>query len=237
MPNLSPRSNASFVTASDRSRPGPGEARLDRWFGYYTAKRIGHQWQQVELLRGLPVRSILEVGPALGLVTAMLDNVGYAVTTLDIVPREFDRPDLPHIGADLVALDPAAIAGHDIIFCCETLEHLPWDRVPGILAAFRASGARFLLVSVPFEAFQLDWSLYFNRHALRQRFSMKKLRFLKHFMPEPGMGHKWEVGYRGRSLKVWETALRGSGWQIRQRTFTSPCRSVFHLLENPDFRG
>ena len=150
MPSLSPRSNASFVTASDPARPGPSEARLDRWFGYYTTKRIGHQWQQVELLRGLPVRAILEVGPALGLVTALLDNAGYAVTTLDIVPREFDRPDLPHIGADLVALDAAAIAGHDIIFCCETLEHLPWDTVPGILSAFRASGARFLLVSVPF---------------------------------------------------------------------------------------
>lgn len=224
------------MTASDLARPGPSQARLDRWFGYYTAKRIGHQWQQVELLRGLPVRSVLEVGPALGLVTAMLDNAGYAVTTLDIVPREFDRPDLPHIGADLVALDAAAIAGHDIIFCCETLEHLPWDTVPGILKAFRTSGARYLLVSVPYEAFQVDLSLYFNRHALRQRFSMKKLRFLKSFTPEPGMGHKWEVGYRGRSLRVWEQALRDSGWQVRQRAFASPCRSVFHLLDNPDFK-
>jgi len=221
------------VTASDPAACGPSPARLARWFGYYTAKRIGHQWQQLEMLRGLEVRSILEVGPALGLVTALLDNAGYAVTTLDIVPREFDRPDLPHIAADLVALDAGAIAGHDMIFCCETLEHLPWESVPGILRAFRESGARHLLVSVPYEAFQVDWALYFNRHALRQRFSMKKLRFLRAFTPEPGMGHKWEIGFRGRSLKGWERALGEAGWTIRSRAFSSPCRSVFHLLDNP----
>jgi hypothetical protein len=50
------------------------------------------------------------------------------------------------------------------------------------------------------------------------------------------MGHKWEVGYRDRSLRVWEQALRDSGWQIRHRAFASPCRSVFHLLDNPDFK-
>ena len=83
----------------------------------------------------------------------------------------------------------------------------------------------------------MDWSLYFNRHALRQRFSMKKLRFLKSFTPEPGMGHKWEIGYRARSLRVWEQALRDSGWRIRRRAFSSPCRSVFHLLDNPDCKA
>lgn len=209
-------------------------ARLAEWYGYYTAKRIGHQWQQVQTLLGLPVHNVLEVGPALGLVTAILDNAGYKVTTLDVVPRMFERPDGPHISADITKITSAEIAGFDAIFCCETLEHLHWSDVDGVLRAFRESGAPFLIVSVPFEAFQVELSLYFNLKRARQRFSLKKLRFLKTFEPDTGMGHKWEVGYRRYRLKDWEAKLSGAGWDVLSREFTSPCRSVFHLLKNPD---
>ena len=58
-----------------------------RWYQYYTEKRIVHQWFQLHLLEGLVVETVLEVGPSLGLVTAMLANAGYRVTTLDIMSR------------------------------------------------------------------------------------------------------------------------------------------------------
>ena len=55
------------------------------WHQFYTEKRIIHQWMQVHLLDGLEVERVLEIGPYLGLVTAMLQNAGYDVTTLDMV--------------------------------------------------------------------------------------------------------------------------------------------------------
>ena len=202
------------------------------WTAYYTAKRIGQQWLQVQLVNELPVANLLEVGPYLGLVTALLDNAGYRVTTLDAGPRRFAQPPGRHIEADLLALEPSRIAGFDAILCCETLEHLPWDRVPDMLRRLRASGARFLVVSVPYEAFQFELSLYLNRWAVRQRLQLKKLRFLRRFAPGPEPdGHRWEIGYRGHGLKTWETMLQRSGWTIRKRDFTHPCRSVFHVLE------
>ena len=213
---------------------GAEARRLAEWHRYYSAKRIGQQWIQVDLLKDLPVRKVLEVGPYMGLVTAMLDNAGYEVTTLDVLPLAFERPSRPHISADLVGLEPTVIAGFDAILCCETLEHLPWDEVDGVLATMRDSGARYLIVSVPYEAFQIELLLYINRFACRQRFAMTKLRFLKSFMPdaEP-CGHKWEVGYRRRSLRAWESKLKAAGWRILVREFTHPTRSVFHVLDRP----
>ncbi len=206
--------------------------RLAEWHRYYSAKRIGQQSTQVHLLRDLPVQTVLEVGPYMGLVTAMMDNAGYDVTTLDLVARPFERPARPHIRANLLEIDPGAISGFDAIICCETLEHLPRRDVDRVLKAFRASGANYLVVSVPYSAFQIDVSLYFNRFRFRQSFAFKKLRFLKSFTPDVDpLGHKWEVGYRGSNIHAWEAKLRDAGWRILQREFTSPTRSVFHVLE------
>ncbi|MEX2649835.1 MAG: hypothetical protein WD673_12560 [Alphaproteobacteria bacterium] len=203
-----------------------------RWSEYYSAKRIGHQALQVRLLNELPVRRALEIGPHLGLVTAMLVHAGYDVTTLDAGPRGFDWPPTPHVEADLLGLDSARIAGFDAILCCEVLEHLPWHRVPDVLGTLRASSARILVVSVPYEGFQLSLSLYLNRHRVEHSLQFKKLRFLRRFVPsaQPG-GHQWEIGYRGTSLTIWERTLAAAGWRIARREFSHPCRSVFHVLE------
>src|SRR5271155_6178504 len=95
---------------------------------------------------------------------------------------------------------------------------------------FRQSGAKYLIVSVPYMGFQVLVELYANSSKLRQYFSMKKLLWRKDFQSEPAGGHQWEIGYRGCPLKLWEKRLNESGWSIVRRDFTEHCRSVFHLL-------
>lgn len=206
----------------------------EAWFDYHTQKRIGQQLLQVQLLETLAVQRVLEVGPNLGLVTAMLDNAGYDVTTLDFGRRGFDRPPVPHIEMNLLAMEPKRLAGFDAILCCETMEHLPWDRAPDVLAGLRASGARYLVLSVPYEGLQLYLQLYLNRFTARRLTQFRKLRGLRRFTPDADpFGHKWEIGYRGHALADWEAIIAQSGWRVASREFTAPCRSVFHLCENP----
>ncbi|MBN35390.1 MAG: hypothetical protein CMM46_11580 [Rhodospirillaceae bacterium] len=209
--------------------------RRAEWHAYHSEKRIGQQWMQVNMLARLDVRRVLEVGPYLGLVTAMLDNAGYDVTTLDLFEPPFERPQRPNIETDLTTFEASEIEGFDAILCCETLEHLPWDRALPILTKYRESGARYLVLSVPYEGFQLGWSIYFNPFMWRHAFSLKKLRSRKTFkVHDDPWGHKWELGYKGYSVEGWEALIHEAGWTVRERTFTHPCRSVFHLCERAD---
>ncbi|MBT4488140.1 MAG: hypothetical protein HOK30_13430 [Rhodospirillaceae bacterium] len=207
-------------------------ARRAEWFRYYSDKRIGQQWFQLHLLQGLDVQRVLEVGPNLGLVSALLVNAGFTVTTFDMLPSQDPRPDISHIQGDLTKIAASELAGHDAILCCETLEHLPWDQVESVLATFRAAGPRHLVISVPYMGFQIDWRLYLNAVTLRSKFSFKKLNFLRRFKAEKQdpWGHKWETGYKGHSLADLEAKIKAGGWRIDRRDFTSPTRSVFYLL-------
>jgi hypothetical protein len=183
------------------------------------------------LLGTIDCQRVLEIGPALGLVTSMLVNIGYDVETLDLAPRAFSYPDVPHHQKNLRDLQGREIGEYDAILCCETLEHVEWGSVGSILSTFRDSGTKYLVVSVPYMAFQVFLEIYLNRNKLRHYFSMKKLLWRKEFTPEPPGGHQWEVGYKGYPLRVWESRLKDSGWAIVRRDFTEHCRSVFHLLK------
>jgi hypothetical protein len=218
--------SAGFGNASRLAAPSK-----QAWLVYYSRKRIFQQWMQVYLLGTIDCRKILEIGPALGLVTSMLANIGYDVETLDQGPRAFGYPDVVHHQKDLRGLRADEIRGYDAILCCEILEHIEWERVGSILSSLRDSGAKYLIVSVPYMAFQVFAEVYFNKVTARQYFSMKKLLWRKHFSPEPPGGHQWEVGYRGYPLRGWENRLRDGGWSIMRREFTGDCRSVFHLLK------
>lgn len=208
------------------------ERRRAEWHHYYSEKRIVQQWMQVHLLAGLPIGRVLEVGPYLGLATAMLDNAGYEVTTLDLFQPAFHRPSRPHIEADLTEMEVEAIRGFDAIICCETLEHLRWEEACRVLAVFHASGARFLVLSVPYEGAQLFYDIYANPFAFRHRMASRKVNRFRRFKPDDDpWGHKWELGFRNYSVKRWEAAIRDAGWTIRRREFTAACRSAFHLCE------
>ena len=183
------------------------------------------------MLGATDCRTVLEIGPALGLVTSLLVNIGYDVTTLDRGPRSFAYPNVPHLEKDICELCSEEIGGYDAILCCETLEHIGWERVGSVLGTFRQSGAKYLIVSVPYMGFQVFVEFYANSSTLRHYFSMKKLLWRRDFEAEPPGGHQWEIGYRGYPLKLWEKRLSDSGWSIVKQDFTEHCRSVFHLLK------
>lgn len=223
--------------------PGAGEFRFPdtpeeyrrRWYAYYSEKRIVHQWFQVHLLQDLDVRRVLEIGPYLGLVTTMLSHAGYEVTTLDVEPRAFGFGGVRHITADVRTVAPETIRGFDCILCCETLEHVPWDEVDGVLRRFRESGAPWLVLSVPFEGTQIGFSFYANRFTIRRRSFLRKFRFLRRFPAadrDDWAPHKWEIGFHGHGLSAFRRKIEEAGYAVTRQEFTSGCRSVFLVCRN-----
>lgn len=214
----------------------PQDSRFrNAWHEYYSEKRITHQWLQVALLQHLPVRSVLEIGPYLGLVTAMAASAGYDVTTLDIEAQSQGIGSMRHIQADIRAIDAEKIHGFDAILCCETLEHIHWAKLDSVLSLLAAAGAPWLILSVPYEGFQFAFELYFNSRRWRRRSHFRKFRFLRRFdikSETEWEAHKWEIGYRGHSLKAFIRKLERAGFRIERREFTSGCRSVFLVCRN-----
>jgi len=70
---------------------------MTKWLNYYSKKRITRQWLQLNLLGETDAKSVLEIGSALGGVTAILVNADYIVTTLNILLKDLKYPETPHI--------------------------------------------------------------------------------------------------------------------------------------------
>jgi hypothetical protein len=210
----------------------------DEWHRYYSEKRIVHQWMQVHLLKDLPVRRVLEIGPYLGAVTAMLSNAGYEPTVFEVDEKHaIKSPEVEKIIGDVRDFDSAAIANYefDAIICCETLEHIPFEDVDGVVARFAASGIPYVLISVRYKGGQFAFNLYLNRFRIRKHTSFEKLNRFRRFRKPADMNdwepHKWEVGYKDAPLARVRALLEGY-FRIRRMEFTDGCKSVFFLCEN-----
>ena len=117
--------------------------------------------------------------------------------------------------------------------CCATLEHIPYPKSVAALRAFREADAPYVLISVPYQGNQLFYQLYVNGMTLASHFSWKKGRARKEFKVDPDpAGHKWEIGYKGRSLESYESMLTEMGFEILRRAFSYPSFAVFHMLRN-----
>ncbi len=221
--------------------PPPDDAGFQtKWHEYYSEKRIAHQWPQVALLQDLQVRNILQIDPYLGLVTAMAASAGYKVTTLDIKAQSNGIGARRHIRSDILEVDPDTVQGFDAILYCETLKHILWKKLDSLLARLADALAPWLVLSVPCEGFQFAFELYFNRQRWRRRNHFRKLHFLPRFKIKHDTeweAHKWEIGYRGRSLKAFVEKLEKAGFRIERREFTSGCRSVFLVCHNEKVNG
>jgi len=206
----------------------------NKWYAYYSEKRITHHWLQCSLLGNLGVQKVLEVGPYMGLTTHMLSNAGYDVTTLDIDEKAANSPAKDHVVSDIRQLTADKIKGFDAIICCETLEHIAWEDVDDVIKVFKDSGAKWIIVSVPYQGLQFGFSLYLNP------FKAKKSTFLKihehrNFKCKDWDDfdeHKWETGWKGYSTKKFKDKFTAAGLEVTKEDFSTGCRSLFLVLRN-----
>lgn len=211
------------------------DAHKRQWYAYYSEKRIVHQWFQVKLLENLPVQRIMEIGPAYGVPTALLANAGYEVTTLDFMERKLLGAS-SHIIADLWKADPKVYSNQDCILCCEVLEHFPFNKSCDLLSTFYKSNVPYLILSVPYNAPQLNLNLYINRYTIKKNTAFKFRNSLREFEVEPPidgqLGHQWEIGFKNYPLKKLKDAVKKTGWDIINCDFTSGTRSIFLVVQN-----
>jgi len=119
----------------------------------------------------------------------------------------------------------------------KTLGHIHWPKVGGILAGFSRSGAKWLILSVPYQGAQGSVYFYANRHVLHKRNFFKCSKYLKKFRIRDDHdidAHKWEIGFKDYGLRRLEALVEDQGWVVEKRDFTAGCRSVFLVCRNRD---
>ena len=216
-----------------RSDIDPAKRRQE-WARYYGPKRIRQMLMQIHFLASQDIESVLEIGPYYGLTTALMDNAGFEVTTADVNEEPaFWRPDRPHFQMNINKPDVEAMKGFDAIVCCATMEHIYFEEAVETMKAFREANPKYLLISVPYRAWQIFGELFINAHMFHHKLWWRKFTSLEKFKEhEDPLGHKWEVGYKGYPLKrMQKEMIDDAGWKVIKRDFSYPACCVFFLLE------
>jgi len=136
-------------------------------------------------------KTVLEVGPGPGMVTAALRAIGVAVTTVDVQPEL--KPDVVASVTDLPFEDDA----FDVAMCCQVLEHLPFEDFPkAINELYRVSRKR-LIISLPDRRphYYLRLRLPGIRKALSlgtRQINISEAQIEQAFR---SAGHYWEIGF------------------------------------------
>lgn len=193
---------------------------------YYERRRLYSMAVQAEILRAFEPRTVLEVGPGLGVFAAMFRQLsGAQVVTLDIDPTLH-----PAVIGSVFEL-PFADRAFDAAACFQMLEHLPFANFVPALKELRRVASRGLALSLP------DCSI-----ALAFRFGIRNPRkdgivgavtlqppflALRKFKKIPNSaGHYWEIGRKGTPLAVVRQAIRAAGWAIEKEH--RPAENAYH---------
>ena len=96
----------------------------------FTFKRLQSHLMQIYLTMNLKAKNVLEIGKENGFVSNVLKQY-CNLTTLDF--REEFNPDLFIDITDLNQLDTIENDAYDLILVCEVLEHIPYEKIDGVL--------------------------------------------------------------------------------------------------------
>jgi len=186
---------------------------------YLTYRRWQSFWHQLDLTRQCSPKNILEIGSGSGLITHILKESGYQVTTLDNDPQL--KPD---IVADLNSFSFKKDQ-FDLILCCQVLEHLPFKDFLPLLKKLKKTTKKYLIISLPEDSlttFQLAFKIIPFVPLVKKviNFSGQKS------LPRGGP-HHWEINRPNYPLKKIIQTIKKSGFQIKKN---------FLVFENPYHR-
>lgn len=197
--------------------------------GYLTRERWVSYVAQVNAVADLEPTRIAEIGVGPGVVGAMIESTypGCRYVSADIDPAL-----KPMVCASVTAL-PCVDNGFDAVFCCQVLEHLPYEMFIPALCELARIAAHRVIISLP------DVSPFFF---LRFRGSRRILPTLwkgvslpqpipqVHHFAEHGQ-HHWEIGKRdfpvGRIIS--EMAVTGLTLRDHYRLVERPYWHFFLL--------
>ena len=155
-----------------------------RWMSYF---------YQIKIILELKPKSLLEVGPGTDLLKFMLNN---HVSELDYKSLDIARDLNPDIVSSATKM-PLEDNSFDVVCAFQVLEHLDYQDSLKALSEMTRVSKKFVLVSLPYSAAELSFSVKIP-FLPRGQFFVRIPYPIKHFFDGQ---HYWELGRKGYSLK------------------------------------
>jgi len=160
---------------------------------YDSLRRFIAYYYQIDLIRKLKPKRILEIGVGNKTVSNYLKQNGYNVITCD-----FDKALNPEFVADIRKL-PFEENAFEVVIACEILEHIPWNDVDQALKELHRVTQKYVIISIPYSCVAFEFIIKFPliqtliRRPLIDLFIRIPLFYKKvEFKGE----HYWEMGKR-----------------------------------------
>jgi SAM-dependent methyltransferase len=183
---------------------------------YDTKERFCSYWHQINEIRTLEPKSILEIGVGNGLVANYLKHRGFNVTTMDIDARL--NPD--RVGSVLSI--PFPDKAFDVVACFEVLEHLLYEKFPKGLSEIYRVSEKYAVLSLPdsTRAYRLDIQVP-KIGELKKLILLPRLKSPKHKFDGE---HYWEVGKAGYPMRRIMEDIERTGFRVIKsyRVFEMP---------------
>lgn len=190
---------------------------------YDSKERFCSYWHQIDEIRKLSPRKVLEIGIGNGFVTNYLRHKGLSLTTLD--PVQELRPNI--VGSVLNL--PVAGNAFDVVSCCQVLEHLKYRDFTRALIEIARVSKSYVVLSLPDKTtvYRIDLNLPRLPTIRRLLHHPRHRPDVHHFDGE----HYWEIGKKGYSLKRIEYDIRQAALKILKnyRVFEFPYQRFFIL--------
>jgi len=212
-------------------------------------KILQSHFMQVYLTLSLNAKNVLEIGKETGFVSSIL-NQHCNLTTLD--SQEEFEPNLLIDITDLKQLDTLENETYDLILLCEVLEHIPYERIDGILEILEKKTSKYLIISIPNHTTYVNLILF--NHSIKFKtlknyfnlfFSMiqkliskldyffrtkrKKFNLIKH--EQEWQTHQWELGIDKYSINSFKKLLQKNFTLIRDERHKDHPYHHFFILK------
>ncbi|MFC1791127.1 methyltransferase domain-containing protein [Gemmatimonadota bacterium] len=188
---------------------------------YEVKSRFASYWHQIDEILRLNPQNTLEVGVGSSFVSTYLKSLGLKVATYDIDPAL--APDV--VGS--VETLPFQDAAFDVVAAFQVLEHLPFERLPGILREFSRVSRSHLVLSLPdrrrFARFLVDFYPLVRKEI---SFPIPQLHPKEHRFDGE---HFWELGKKGYPISALEASFSDSGW-VLSREYRVPEKPFHHFF-------
>ncbi len=153
-------------------------------------------FHQIDLLKQLDVKKVLEIGVGNFTVSNYLRQHGYDLTTCD-----YDKTLNPDYVADVRKL-PFKDASYDVVLCYEVLEHIPFPDMAKALSEVSRVSRKYAIISIPYPSLHFAFFVQFPFiHRIFKRpylnFSINIPEFFKKIDIEKNKQHYWEIGTKG----------------------------------------